>query len=145
MQTAMIVQSVAIVLGVLAFVAFVLGLVAAHIRAKIRQRTDVQKELIAKFASAQELTAFLNSEAGKLLLRGAKDEPAPWKAPDPRPVDEQIGIAIGWGVLVLAVGVAVVFVSGVTLPGAVLTALGIGLLFNALLRLGWWLVKKRAA
>jgi hypothetical protein len=52
-------------------------------------------------------------------------------------VEEQIGIAIGWGVLVLCVGAAVLYVRGVTLPGAVITAVGIGLLFNALLRLAF--------
>jgi hypothetical protein len=140
----MMVQSAVILLGVLAFVGFILGLVAAHVRAKIRHRTEVQKELIAKFASAQELAAFLNSDAGKLLLRGAKDDPV-WKEPTPRPVDEQIGIAIGWGVLVLAVGVAVFVVRGLNVPSAVLTALGIGLLFNALLRLGWYVLAKKRA
>jgi Flp pilus assembly protein TadB len=131
-----------VVLVVFAFVGFILALVAAHVRAQIRHRTEVQKELIAKFSSSQELADFLNSEAGKLLLRGAKDDmPRQW--PPPRPVEEQIGIAIGWGVLVLCVGAAVLFVRGVTLSGAVITALGIGLLFNALLRLAFH--KKRSA
>jgi Flp pilus assembly protein TadB len=133
-----------VTLVVFAFVAFVLWLVAAHIRAKIRHRTEVQKELIAKFSSPQELADFLNSEAGKLLIRGAKDDTtAAWKEPAARPPNEQIGIAIGWGVLVLCVGAAVVVVRGLTLPGAVITALGIGLLFNALLRA--WFFWKRGA
>jgi hypothetical protein len=113
-----------------AFVAFVLWLWVSHTRAKIRHRTEVQKELIAKFATPQELADFLNSEAGKLLIRGTNDDTTPsWKGPPPRPPNEQIGIAIGWGVLVLCVGAAVLFVRGVELPGAVITALGIGLLF----------------
>ena len=56
------------VLVVFAFVGFVLALVAAHVRANIRHRTEVQKALLAKFSSPQELTEFLNSDAGKLLL-----------------------------------------------------------------------------
>jgi hypothetical protein len=127
---------VIVVIVVFAFVGLILALGAAHVRAQIRHRTDVQKELIAKFSTPQELADFLNSEAGKLLLRGGKDDvPRQW--PPQRPVEEQIGIAIGWGVLVLCVGAAVLYVRGVTLPGAVITALGIGLLFNALLRLAF--------
>jgi hypothetical protein len=125
-----------IVLVVFGFAAFIVGLGAAHVRAHIRHRAEVQKALIDKFSSSQELADFLNSDAGKLLLRGAKDDmPRQW--PAPRPVEEQIGIAIGWGVLVLCVGAAVLYVRGVTLPGAVITAVGIGLLFNALLRLAF--------
>ena len=137
-------EAALITLVVFGFVAFVLWLVAAHVRAKIRHTTEVQKELIAKFSSPQELTDFLDSEAGKLLIRGAKDDtPVPWKGPAPRPPNEQIGIAIGWGVLVLCVGAAVLVVRGLTLPGAIITALGIGLLFNALLRA--WFFWKRGA
>jgi hypothetical protein len=138
----MMVQNAVILLGMLAFIGFVLGLVAAHVRAKIRHRTEVQKELIARFTSSQELAAFLNSEAGKLLLRGTKDD-AGWKEPTQRPVAEQIGIAIGWGVLVLAVGLAVYVVRGLNLPSAVITAVGIALLFNALLRLAWYVLAKK--
>ena len=135
-----------IVLGALVFVGFILWLVAAHVRAKIRHRTEVQKELIGKFASAQELKDFLNSDAGMLLIRGTNDDSVPWKEPPTRPVDEQIGIAIGWGVIVLAVGVAILYVNGLTLPGAVITALGGAMLFNALLRLSYYvLYKKRSA
>ena len=134
-----------VVLAVFAFVAFVLGLIAAHVRAGIRHRTEIQKALIAKFSTPQDLAAFLNSEAGKLLIRGTKDDAPAWKEPAPRPVDEQIGIAIGWAVLVLSVGVAIFIVRGLTLPGAVFIALGSGLLFNALLRLSWLTWKSRVA
>jgi hypothetical protein len=128
------VEAALIVFSVFAFVGFVLWLGASHVKAKIRHRAETQKELIARFSSPQELADFLNSEAGKLLIGAAKDDPPPWKGPPPRPVNEQIGIAIGWGVLVLLVGAAVLFVQGVSLPGAVITAIGIGLLFNSLLR-----------
>lgn len=132
------------VLIVFAFVGLIVTLVAAHLRASIRHRTEVQKALLAKFSSPQELTDFLNSEAGKLLLQGAKDSAAnAWRPPPPRPVDEQIGVAIGWGVLVLFVGIAILVVQGLTLPASVLTALGIGLLLNALLRLALFVSSKK--
>ena len=133
------------VLIVFAFAGLIVTLVAAHLRANIRHRTEVQKALLAKFSSPQELIDFLNSDAGKLLLHGdGKDHAAnAWKPPPPRPVDEQIGIAIGWGVLVLCVGIAIFVVQGLTLPAAVFTALGIGMLFNALLRLAYVTASKK--
>lgn len=125
-----------VVLAVFGFAAFVLWLVASHIRATIRHRTELQKELIAKFSSPQELAEFLNSDAGKALLRGATAEPAtPWKPPPPRPVHEQIGITIAWGILGLCVGAAILVVQGLTLPGALFAALGVGFVINGLLRL----------
>jgi hypothetical protein len=136
------VEAALMMVSVFAFVGFVLALVAAHLRANIRHRTEVQKALLAKFSSPQELTDFLNSDAGKLLLHGAKEDVAHgWRPPPPRTVSEQIGIAIGWGVLVLSVGIAILVVDGLTLPAAVFTALGTGMLFNALLRLA--LAKRR--
>lgn len=124
-----------IVLIVFAFVGLVLSLVAAHLRANIRHRTEVQKELIAKFSSPQELMDFLNSEAGKRLLHAAKDDmTATRPAIPPRPFHEQVGITIAWGVLGLCVGGAFFAVRGLTLPGALFTAVGIGFVINALLR-----------
>ncbi len=128
-------EAVFMMLVVFAFVGLVLSLVAAHIRAKIRHRTQVQKDLIAKFTSAQELTDFLSSDAGKRLLHGAKDDaPAPWREAAPRPFREQVGIQISWGVLGLCVGAAIFVVHGLTLPSALFIALGVGFEINALLR-----------
>lgn len=120
---------------VFGFVVVVISLGLAHARAKIRYRAEVQKELIAKYSSTQELTDFLKTDAGRLFVRGATDDPAP----PPRPVHEQIGITIGWGVLLLCVGVALLLVRGPMLPGgeyvgAVLTAVGVGFEINAGLR-----------
>jgi hypothetical protein len=129
------VEAVFMMLVVFAFVGLVVSLVGAHIRAKIRQRTEVQKALIAKFTSPQELTAFLSSEAGKLLVHGARDDAAaPWKEASPRPFNEQVGITIAWGVLGLCVGAAILVVRGLTLPSALCIALGVGFVINALLR-----------
>src|SRR5262245_40359721 len=98
--------------GVFAFVAFIIWLGMSQAQAKIRQRAEIQKALIAKFASPQELADFLNSDAGKLLIRGATDENAYWKPPAPRPFIEQVGIQISWGVLGLCIGGAIFVVRG---------------------------------
>ena len=124
-----------IVLGALILVGVVLSLVAAHIRAGIRHRTEVHKALIAKFSSAQELTEFLNSDAGRMLVQGMKDHPATAaKNVPPRPFKEQVGITISWGVLGLCVGGAILAVNGLNLPAALFCALGLGFIFNSLLR-----------
>ncbi|MEJ1966693.1 MAG: hypothetical protein WDO56_36190 [Gammaproteobacteria bacterium] len=127
-------EAALILVIVFGFAGVVLALVAAHIRATIRHRTEVQKALIAKFSSPQELMDFLNSEAGKLLLQGMNEGTASSKEPPPRPFHEQVGITIAWGVLGICVGTAILLASNLTLPGALFTALGIGLVINSLLR-----------
>jgi hypothetical protein len=134
-QASIIVLVVLLALVVFGFIGFVLYLPVAQMRAKIQHRTEVQKALIAKFATPQELEEFLNSEAGRVLLQGAKDDPAVAPiAPPVRPYKEQIGITIAWGVLGLCVGGAILLVHGPMLVGAVLGALGVAFVINALLR-----------
>ena len=128
--------------AVFAFVGFIIWVGAAQARAKLRLRAEVQKELIAKFASPEQLKDFLNSEGGKLFLRGTSED----IAPPPRPFHEQVGITIAWGVLLLCVGGALLIVRSATyLPGgvplgALFTAVGLGFVINALLRV--WISKK---
>ena len=141
MEPSVIILVVLIALVVFGFVAFVLYLPVAQMRAKVQHRTEVQKALLAKFATPQELEEFLNSEAGKTLIQGAQYDPAGSPVtPPPRPFKEQVGITISWGVLGLCVGGAILLVHGPTLVGAVLAALGLGFVINALLRVV--LVKK---
>lgn len=129
-------------LAVFGFVAFVIWIGVAQARAKLRLRAEVQKELIGKFPSSAELKDFLNSEAGQLFLRGTSDN----IAPPPRPFHEQVGITIAWGVLLLCVGGALLIVRSSTyLPGgvplgALITAVGVAFVINALLRV--WLARK---
>ena len=135
MQHSIIVLVVLLALIVFAFVAFVLYLPVAQMRAKIQHRTEVQKALLAKFSTPQELEAFLTSEAGRVLLQGAKDEVASTPAaPPPRPFREQVGITVAWGVLGICLGTAILIVHGSTLVGAVLAGLGTAFVINALLR-----------
>lgn len=131
-MASLIVPLVALV--VFAFVGFVIWVGAEHVRARIRARAETQLALIAKFASAQELAEFLNSDAGKLLIRGTIDEADGYHKPPPRPFHEQVGITVAWGILSIAVGGAVFYVRGLSVPSAVLIAVGIAFVINAALR-----------
>jgi hypothetical protein len=99
-------------------------------RARDRNRAEMQKELLTKFSSAQELSEFLQTDGGKLLM------PLPERARTP-------ANRAGTGVFVLVVGIGLLaaakFSSQATLEdnlqiGALLAiAAGIGLLISALI------------
>ena len=109
---------------------FVFWFVSVTRRAQDRQRAEMQKELLTKFSSAQELNEFLKSEGGKLFM------PAPARRRTP-------ANSAGTGVLVMVVGfgllAAAKFSSQPELEdnlqiGALLAiAAGIGLLISALI------------
>jgi hypothetical protein len=92
-----------ITIMVFVFAGFILYLLAARDRTRIRYRAEVQKEIIAKFSSSQELATFLNSEAGKALLRGSRADEVREAAPysPPKSAKEIVGVTIAWGVLIL--------------------------------------------
>lgn len=141
MQPYVIVLTTLLAVVVFGFVGFVLYLPVAQMRARIQHRTEVQKALLAKFSSPQELAEFLNSEAGRVLIHGTTDEMvSPSVVLPSRPFNEQVGITVAWGILGLCVGGAILLAHGPRLVGAVLVALGIGFVLNALLRVvlsGW--------
>jgi hypothetical protein len=60
---------VALILGQMAFVAFVLWLASGFVRERARQRAELQSRMIERFGSAEELLAFLASETGRGLGR----------------------------------------------------------------------------
>jgi len=115
------------------FVGFIGWIISVVARAKMRHRAEMQKELLARFSTSQELSDFLNSDAGKQLLFREEDLRA--KADIPRSERASIGYTIGYGVLFLCVGVAILIAGGSVLVGAIFTALGVGNLINALLRI----------
>lgn len=119
------------VIVVFGFTALMVYLSGRQKTTRIRYRADVQKELIAKFATASELAEFLKSEAGRSLIHDSTPEAQP--ASPPKTAKQLIGEAMTWGVLALAVGSAIVIVNGLTLTGAVFIAIGIGFEINALL------------
>lgn len=60
---------VALILGEMAFVAFVLWLASVFVRERTRQRAELQSRMIERFGSAQELLAFLATDAGRGMSR----------------------------------------------------------------------------
>jgi len=114
------------------FVGFIGWMIFVIARAKMRQRAEMLKELLARFSTSQELSDFLNSDAGKQLLFSEEDRRV--KADIPRTERASIGYTIGYGVLFLCVGVAILIVGRSALVGAIFTALGVGNLINAGLR-----------
>jgi hypothetical protein len=56
---------VALVLGELAFVAFVLWVAAPFVQDRARRRAELQARVLERFGTAQELVAFLEGEPGR--------------------------------------------------------------------------------
>jgi hypothetical protein len=87
---------VALILGEMAFVAFVLWLAAGFVRDRTRQRAELQARVIERLGSAQEVVAFLATDAGRGLeraLTGRRDAQA-----------RQILGAVQLGVVLIATG-----------------------------------------
>jgi hypothetical protein len=60
---------VLLLLGQFAFLGFIIWVAARAREASLRQRSEERSRLLERFSSSQELTAFLNSEAGARLLQ----------------------------------------------------------------------------
>jgi hypothetical protein len=98
-------------------------------RAQDRNRTEIQKELLTKFSSAQELTEFMKSDGGKLLM------PAPERGRTP-------ASRAGTGIFIVVVGIALLASSmlmpqpethsGLQVAGLLAMGAGIGFLISAL-------------
>ena len=97
-------------------------------RAQDRNRTEVQKDLLTKFSSAQELTEFMKTDGGKLLM----PEPERSRTPASR---------AGTGVFIIVVGLALLASSmlmpqaeahsGLQVAGLLAMGAGIGFLISA--------------
>jgi predicted phage tail protein len=107
---------------------FVVWFVTIRRRAQDRNRTELQKDLLTKFSSAQELTEFLKSDGGKLLM------PAPERTRTP-------ASRAGTGVFIVIVGLALLASSmfmpeaeahdGLKVAGLLAMGAGIGFLISA--------------
>lgn len=122
---------VTLTLGQLAFVGFIIWVVSRSREARMRQRSEERARLLERFSSSQELTDFLNSEAGARLLTPQKESSHPTRM--------VVGAAMG-GIITLFVGLAFVVVvflgrdpsgGNLMVPAAILVMAGIGLLVAA--------------
>ena len=98
-------------------------------QAQAKHRAEMQKDLLTKFSSAQELSDFLKTDGGKLLM--------------PEPVRERTPARrAGAGILVMVIGVGLMAASATHPPdvefgntllvaGVIVIAAGIGLLISA--------------
>jgi len=97
-------------------------------RAQDRNRTELQKDLLTKFSSAQELTEFMKTDGGKLLM------PAPEKIRTP-------ASRVGTGIFIVVIGLALLASSmlipeveshnGFQVAGLLAIGAGIGFLISA--------------
>jgi len=98
-------------------------------KTQARHRAEMQKDLLTKFSSGQELAEFLKTDGGKLFM----PEPARTRSPAHR---------AGAGILVLVIGVGLIAASTTHPPdvefgnmlrvaGYIVIAAGVGLLISA--------------
>jgi predicted phage tail protein len=107
---------------------FVVWFVVIRRRAQDRNRTELQKDLLTKFSSAQELTEFMKTDGGKLLM------PVPERSRTP-------ASRAGTGVFIIVVGLALLASSmfmpeveahnGLQVAGLLAMGAGIGFLISA--------------
>jgi len=109
-------------------VIFIVWFVSLRQRAQDRHRAEVQKDLLTKFSSAQELVEFIKTDGGKLLL------PPPTQSRTP-------ASRAGTGVFIVVVGIALLAASmfmpeadvhsGLQVAGLLAIGAGIGFLISA--------------
>jgi hypothetical protein len=121
-------QIVALVLGEMAFAAFIIWLLVRRFQEKARLRVELHSKLIERCASAEELARFLETESGRRLL----DAVSPGRRASPA---WAIVATVQVGVVLLVVGFAVLYGVSInkidddfTMSGIVMLALGVGLL-----------------
>ena len=109
-------------------IVFVVWFASLVRRAQERHRADLQKDLLTKFTSAQEVSDFMKTDAGKLLM------PAPTRSRTP-------ASRAGTGIFIVVVGLALLASSmlmpeaevhnGLQVAGLLAIGAGIGFLISA--------------
>lgn len=120
---------VILLLGQFAFLGFIIWVVARAREARMRQRSEERSRLLERFSSSQDLTEFLNSEAGSRLL-GKAELSHPMRS---------ISGTVTAGIIVLFAGIGFLFVTEALpgdkgdflLPGILGVMAGIGILVSA--------------
>jgi len=130
---------VILILGQFVFLGFIIWVVARAREARMRQRSEERSRLLERFSSSQELTDFLNSEAGaKMLGKGEAAHPA-----------RSLTAAVFAGVISLFTGSAfLLLVAGhgdpsggnLVVPGLLFVMAGIGILISA--AISAWLFRR---
>lgn len=117
------------------FVGFVVWVAISHQTRRATLRADMQKQLLERFSSGQELAAFLETEAGKEFLRNSEDR---------QPRYRWLGMAQG-AIVVIFLSIGFLAMSGgqdyMLMPGTILLAIGLGLLAAA--GLAWYVGRKQ--
>ena len=117
------------------FVGFVVWTAISHHTRRATLRADLQKQLLERFSTGQELAAFLETEAGREFLSNSEDT---------RPRHRWLGMAQG-AIVVIFLGVGFLATSSgdgyMLMPGTILLAIGLGLLAAA--GLAWYVERKQ--
>ena len=126
-------MGVLIPLGVLTMIVLSVWFSTREKQVRIRARAELNKQLLEKFTSAQELMEFLDKESGQRFLAGLESHRR-------HGMKEQIIGMITGGCVTVAIGLALFWASTeipkLQIPGAIVLAVGIGLLTAACITYG---------
>ena len=122
---------VAIVIGNLAFSAFILWLVFNYKLKRERGRAEDRERLLARFGTSQEMVDFLSSPGGDRFLRAF--------APRRSHPAKELGGTLQGGLVTLFLGLGFLFLAwfGIVgsdafyVPGTILAMIGLGILVSA--------------
>ena len=113
--------------GNLAFVAFIAWLFVRRSRERVQAQAALRQRVIERFESSKDLTAFLETDAGRRLLGSF--------GPDANPAAKVLG-SINAGIVLVLIGLGFLYSAGTGnpsafLPGWVIFASGLGCLAAA--------------
>ena len=132
--------TVVLILGQFVFLGFIIWVVAWARAARLRQRSEERNRLLERFSSSQELTDFLNSEAGARLLRVNRG---------PAYSTSKIVPAVFAGFITLFIGFSFLLVvylgrdpsgGNLIVPGTICVMIGVGILIAAVISA--WLFRR---
>ena len=128
-----VLNSVLVPLGFFAFVALIVWFLYRRSQTRVHARAEFHRQLLDKFTSGGEFAAFLNSSGGQRLLEGLWSEQVNAK--------ERILKTMRGGVVLTVVGLGALALSvrnhALIIPGALVLALGVGLLIATAVSYGF--------
>lgn len=123
---------VVLILGQFVFLGFIIWVVARAREARMRQRSEERSRLLERFSSSQDLTEFLNSEAGGRLLDKGAAPAHPMRSISGTVTAGIIVLFAGLGFLTVAGEVPSYDKEGFLIPGILGVMAGIGILVSAI-------------